>query len=74
MTSKTSIPRHISVAVLLFAASQVIATRAATAPIIVNPPTTIVNPCPLGTVPETTTGHFLQFAMFAIKYFNLCGG
>ena len=48
----------ITAAVLLFATSPVIATHeaiAATAPIIVNPPTTIVNPCPLGTIPETTT-------------------
>jgi len=26
-----------------------------TTPIIVNPPTTIVNQCPLGTIPESTT-------------------
>lgn len=44
----------ITAAVLLFAASPVI-THDAIAAIIVNPPTTIVNPCPLGTLPETTT-------------------
>ncbi|MGC2570409.1 MAG: hypothetical protein WA364_02775 [Candidatus Nitrosopolaris sp.] len=44
----------ITAVVLLFAASPVI-THDAIAAIIVNPPATIVNPCPLGTIPETTT-------------------
>jgi len=44
----------ITAAVLLFAARPVI-TQDAIAAIIVSPPTTIVNPCPVGTIPETTT-------------------
>jgi hypothetical protein len=50
----------IAAAVLLFAASPVMVTHeafAATTPTIVNPPITVVNPCPLGTISyQTTTG------------------
>jgi hypothetical protein len=61
MNTKVSIVLSIiaiTAAVLPLATSPVVTTHeaiAATAPIIVNPPTTIVNPCPLGTIPETTT-------------------
>jgi hypothetical protein len=53
MNTKVSIVFSIIAAVLLFAASPVIATHeafAATTPTVVNPPTTVVNPCPVNTV------------------------
>jgi hypothetical protein len=66
MNTQVSIFGIIAAAVLVLAASQVVTihkTFAATTstpttpttPIIVNPPTTIVNQCPLGTIPESTT-------------------
>ncbi|MGA9150948.1 MAG: hypothetical protein WBZ36_10230 [Candidatus Nitrosopolaris sp.] len=67
MTTQVSIFGIIAAAaVLVLAGSQVVTihkTFAATTstpstpstPIVVNPPTTIVNQCPLGTIPESTT-------------------
>jgi hypothetical protein len=45
----------VTAATSLFASSQAVATHGAFAATAVNPPTIIVNPCPLGTIPETTT-------------------
>ena len=45
----------VTAATSLFASSQAIATHEAFAATVVNPPTIIVNPCPLGTIPQTTT-------------------
>jgi hypothetical protein len=66
MNTQVSIFGTIAAAVLILTASQVVTihkTFAATTstpttpttPIIVNPPTTIVNQCPQGTIPESTT-------------------
>jgi hypothetical protein len=63
MNTQVSIFGIIVAAVLVLAASQVVTLdktfastpSTPTTPIIVNPPTTIVNQCPLGTIPESTT-------------------